>query len=138
MRVRPLPIALACLVASLGSLAAWSRPDGGCTADSTSIKIDFEPRTLGLQLGEERTVRPTVTPERCRGSVHLSVRGGSLPPGMSLNADGQVSGTPSAEGTYRFRLGVNGTDRASGKLLAQAPVNNEMTLVVVPFFPEED
>ncbi|MBS0452782.1 MAG: putative Ig domain-containing protein [Proteobacteria bacterium] len=138
MKVRPLLFALACLVASLGSLAAWSRSDGGCAAGSTSIKIDFEPRILGLQLGEERTVRPTMTPERCRGSVHLSVRGGSLPPGMSLNADGDVSGTPSAEGTYRFRLGANGTDRTSGNLLPQAPVSNEMTLVVVRFFPEED
>ncbi len=42
---------------------------------------------------------------------HWSVESGSLPPGLSVTADGKLSGTPSAAGDYQFVLRV--TDSAS-------------------------
>lgn len=36
-------------------------------------------------------------------SPTFSVTEGSLPPGLTLSADGILSGTPTTAGTYRFR-----------------------------------
>lgn len=134
---RPL-LALACVAVSIAALAAWSQGDKSCVADSESIKIDFETRTLGLLLGEERTVHSTVTPERCRNAVRLSVQSGSLPPGMHLASDGHISGTPTTEGTYRFKLTVGGVGGQAIRPEVKVPASGEVTLIVAAFFPDED
>lgn len=134
---RPL-LALACTAVSIATLAAWGQGDESCVADSKSIKIDFETRTLGLLLGEERTVHSTVTPEHCRNVISLSVQSGSLPPGMHLSPDGHISGTPTTEGTYRFRLAVGEVGGQAIRPDVKVPASGEVTLIVAAFLPDED
>lgn len=57
------------------------------------------------------------------GSRTWSVTGGQLPPGLALSADGRVSGTPQAGGTFGFRATVTA---GSGSASA------DFTLTVVP------
>jgi hypothetical protein len=38
------------------------------------------------------------------GNVNLSLSGGALPPGLTFASGGQITGTPTAEGTYRFTI----------------------------------
>ncbi len=46
-----------------------------------------------------------------------SLTGGQIPPGLTLSSSGQISGTPSAAGTYTFTATVgNGTSSASRSL----------------------
>lgn len=134
---RPL-LALACVAVSLAALAAWDQGDKACAMEAKSIKIDFETRTLGLLLGEERTVHSTVTPERCRDAIRLSVRSGALPPGMHLGPGGHVSGTPTAEGTYRFELAVDGVGGQPIRAGIRVPVSGDVTLIVARFLPDEE
>lgn len=130
--------AMTCMVASLAAFAVCDAGEQACIADSKSIKVDFETRTLGVLVGEERTVHSTVTPEHCRAAVRLSVQGGSLPPGMHLTSDGHVSGTPLTEGTYRFRLAADSVRGQPIRPEAQAMVSGEMTLIVAHFHPDEE
>jgi surface antigen len=44
---------------------------------------------------------------------HWSVAGGSLPPGLTLNAGGTISGTPASNGSYSFTVTVTGANNAS-------------------------
>jgi len=53
---------------------------------------------------------------------------GALPPGLSLNADGTISGTPTAAGTYAFTAGVSD----SSSLTAQKALSMTITNVPVP------
>ena len=45
------------------------------------------------------------------GPVQWAVTGGALPPGMGMNSDGSLTGTPTANGTYNFT--VTATDSLS-------------------------
>jgi large repetitive protein len=54
-----------------------------------------------------------------------SVQSGSLPPGVSLTAQGQLSGTPTAEGTYQFVVRAQGggvSDTETETLIVRQPV----------------
>jgi hypothetical protein len=134
---RPL-LALVCVAVSIAALAAWGPGDNSCAADSKPIKIDFETRTLGLLLGEERTVHSTVTPERCRNAIRLSVQSGALPPGMHLASDGHISGTPTTEGTYRFKLAIGSVRGHPIRPEVEVPASGEVTLIIAAFFPDDE
>lgn len=130
-------LAVGCLAVSIAALAAWDRGAKACD-DLNAFKIDFETRTLGLLVGEERTVHSTVTPERCRDAIRLTVRSGALPPGMHITSDGHVSGTPTTEGTFRFELAVDGVGGQPIRAGTRVPVSGNVTLVVARFLPDED
>ena len=51
------------------------------------------------------------------GSLSWAVTGGSLPAGVTLGANGVLSGTPSASGSYTFTVRVDGGGRSASKQL---------------------
>ena len=52
------------------------------------------------------------------GTFTWAVTAGTLPPGLSLNAAGTLSGTPTAEGTHRFTVtATSGALSASGQMV---------------------
>ena len=61
-------------------------------------------------------------------SYTWAITAGSLPPGLSLNASGTITGTPSLAGTYNFTvqatdtLGATGTQALSITITAGALV----------------
>ena len=57
-----------------------------------------------------------------------AVSGGAFPPGLNLNGDGSISGSPSAGGTFNFTAQV--TDSGSPPLTASA--NLSITAIVLP------
>jgi hypothetical protein len=68
------------------------------------------------------------------GPQNWSVTNGSLPAGLTLTADGTITGTPTAPGTSSFRVQVNdGTQTATKDL--QIAVKNQ--LVINPLTVEE-
>ena len=54
-----------------------------------------------LKPNEAADIRSTITPESCRNDMVFAVVGGSLPPGLKLDS-GNLRGTPTLEGEYRF------------------------------------
>ncbi|NDG82299.1 MAG: hypothetical protein EBX44_10960, partial [Betaproteobacteria bacterium] len=63
----------------------------------------YSTATYALKLGEAADIRSTITPESCRNDISFAVVGGSLPPGLKLDS-GNLQGTPTLEGEYRFSL----------------------------------
>ena len=51
-----------------------------------------------------------------------SLTSGALPPGLSLNSSGVVSGTPTATGTYSFSAGVQDSNAPPGRTTASATI----------------
>jgi MYXO-CTERM domain-containing protein len=73
----------------------------------------------------DNTVRLKAVSVGTSGTINFSQIGGQLPPGLSLSADGSLSGTPTAAGIYSFTvLAVDGAGqfdvRAFG-VVVQAP-----------------
>jgi uncharacterized repeat protein (TIGR03806 family) len=58
------------------------------------------------------------------GALKWSVASGALPPGMTLGADGVLSGSATAAGAFRFVAAVEADDKKSGR--------KELTLAVSP------
>lgn len=75
--------------------------------------------TDSLPTDTEEVAYPAATLEATDGTTAYtwSVLSGSLPPGLSLNASGLVSGTPTAAGSYNFTASV--TD-AEGRTAAKS------------------
>ena len=48
----------------------------------------------------------------CAASYQWSIGGGTVPPGLALNSDGVLSGTPTAPGTYTFLVRVEDPNAA--------------------------
>ncbi|MBH8560605.1 T9SS type A sorting domain-containing protein [Hymenobacter sp. BT442] len=59
-----------------------------------------------------------------------SQSGGTLPPGLSLSANGTLSGTPTASGTFRFNLRARDSSTGSGPYSTDAYA--ETVLVIAP------
>jgi hypothetical protein len=60
------------------------------------------------------------------GNYQFAVSSGALPPGLTLNyGNGQLSGTPTATGTYRFTI-------TTTFVLSGCPGRREYTLTIVP------
>ena len=50
------------------------------------------------------TYDQAITAANAQGSVSFDLFSGSLPPGLSLDTDGTITGTPTAAGTYQFTV----------------------------------
>lgn len=55
---------------------------------------------------------------------------GSLPPGLSMNNDGVVSGTPTIAGPYSFTIRLRDQNNASVETAANLQINNTGTLTI--------
>jgi DNA-binding beta-propeller fold protein YncE len=55
-----------------------------------------------------------ITSTHGQGSQAYSLKSGSLPPGISLAANGSLSGTPSAAGTYNFAVRATDSNSTAG------------------------
>jgi hypothetical protein len=86
---------------------------GATATQNYTVAINPAP-TIGTAAFPAWTVnRPysqTVAASGGTGTLAFSVSGGSLPAGLSLSSDGQLSGTPAATGTATFTIAV--TDAA--------------------------
>ena len=56
----------------------------------------------------------TLTASGGNGSYTYSLNSGALPTGLTLNADGSITGTPTVAGTYTFKAKVVDTSGANG------------------------
>jgi hypothetical protein len=96
--------------------------DPGLAIVNTAAK----PGTVGQPYSDTLTARRFVSlnaPTGSDTSAAWSVQSGVLPPGVALSADGHLSGTPTAEGSYPF---VVKADLQNGS----PPATKEYTLVV--------
>jgi|RhiMetdeSRZDD1v2_1073273.scaffolds.fasta_scaffold171133_2 hypothetical protein len=88
--------------------------DPGFAIVSTAVK----PGIVGQPYSDTLTSKRLVSTSGSGSDAHAvwSLEQGSLPPGVTLSADGVLAGTPTAEGSYRFVVRAdlqNGTPPAS-------------------------
>lgn len=62
------------------------------------------------------------------GTVTYSISGGTLPPGLTLNPDGSITGIPTTPGLYNFAVTATGSNGCSGSLttsiIVSCPTNS--------------
>lgn len=64
----------------------------------------------------------TFTSAGTNGSPHFAMGTGNLPPGLTLSADGQLSGSPVAAGVFDFSIAVTDTAGCSGARTYRATI----------------
>jgi len=65
------------------------------------------------------------------GQSGFALASGSLPPGLSLDANGQITGTPAQSGTFNFQYRYNATQTRLAQLAVSDPSDGD-----VPTLPE--
>lgn len=93
----------------------WCKTRGSCAQRDFTIKVlpgisinnqTAKPGTVGQQYSEPLTATLMTAfpapPGAPLATASWSVASGTLPPGVTLGADGVLSGTPTAEGDYQF------------------------------------
>ena len=100
---------------------------GGGNPNPTPTPTPAPQPTLQIttsSLGKARVDTPYSATLAASGASNLSwtISGGALPAGMTLGANGVLSGTPTGAGNYSFTVRVNGGGRSAAK---------ELSLVVV-------
>ncbi|MFZ5635351.1 MAG: putative Ig domain-containing protein [Pseudomonadota bacterium] len=86
------------------------------------------PATAGRPFSQQLNARGGVRPYR------FEIVGGTLPPGTSMNADGFISGTPTASGSFHVRVAA--TDSGSTPTTARQDVNIAVALPTVTIFTD--
>ncbi len=94
-------------------LAVLALPGSGCS------DCDLEVSTAALPDGLIGASYKANLSSRCGGGFWF-IQAGSLPPGIGLQGDGDLRGTPTVVGLYPFTVGVidYGTDEVAYKGLA--------------------
>jgi len=105
--------------------------DDACGEKSQVFGIEFDAKSVSLPVGKPATLRSTVTPESCRPDMTFIVRDGTLPRGMSLDS-GNVAGTPTTAGTYKFQIGIEAVGGYQPLLAFIAPRSSQITVTVTP------
>jgi len=105
--------------------------DNPCGEKSQVFAIAFEAKSVSLPIGKSASLQSTVTPESCRSAMKFSVQGGALPTGMSLN-DGNVAGTPTTAGIYKFQIAITAVDGYQSITFANTPRSSQITVLVSP------
>ncbi len=103
--------------------------DEPCGEKSQTFSLSFPQSLASLHVGVPATVSSEFKPESCRGDASFALRSGALPPGMTLT-NGNVSGTPTAMGEYKFQLSVDGVH--GYQFLLATLVSNTVTVKVTP------
>ncbi|WP_176140814.1 putative Ig domain-containing protein [Pseudoxanthomonas indica] len=70
--------------------------------------VSLSNATVGVPYGESITASGGIAPY----SFHVS--GGSFPPGLTLSSSGNLTGMPTAGGTYTFTISANGSSTGAG------------------------
>jgi type II secretory pathway pseudopilin PulG len=94
-----------------------------------------------LPAGVEEAVYPSVVLEATDGTLAYtwSLSSGSLPPGLSLNAAGQITGTPVADGSYNFTVLVTEAEgRTASKSLVITIHPNDPDITTMFFHKGEE
>ncbi|MER7251718.1 ExeM/NucH family extracellular endonuclease [Kribbella sp. NPDC000426] len=100
---------------------------------------DHDPVLVGLNLGTPATISGT-PPAGTVGSPYsfaftatgaVSLASGSLPPGLALASDGQISGTPTQAGTFAFSVRATNEFGTSADLAATITVAAAATTTTV-------
>jgi hypothetical protein len=111
--------AIAGVAATLGTADFTFRVSDGASRTTTracsinvnppALRITAAPRLKDAVLGT--TYSETLQVSGGRGPYAWSTLDGSLPPGVTLAANGNLVGSPSASGIYRFTVRVSDADR---------------------------
>lgn len=84
---------------------AQNCPDGYIWNGEECVPTDCIVLTTELPDGEVGVeYSASVTAEGEIMQFNWSIQGGGLPPGLTLNADGTITGTPTEGGTYEFTV----------------------------------
>ena len=102
---------------------------GACGEKSQSFGVSFAVQSLTLPTGKPTSLQSVVTPESCRSSMKFSVFSGQLPVGMELD-NGNVVGTPTVAGAYRFQVSITNVD--GYEPISIPPRSSQITVNVVP------
>jgi len=62
----------------------------------------------------------------------FAIGGGALPDGLSLSSGGDISGTPTVDGTFQFLIGVTDSTGASASVSCDAQVVDPPTTTEAP------
>jgi Putative Ig domain len=126
--------ALAMMLASCGGGGGSSNAPCGSASQAFGISFDSP---YSLKVGVPATIRSSVTPESCRGDMtfalyNFSLSGsGSLPSGMSLSS-GNIVGTPTTPGTFRFAVAITNVKNYQPIYLGSQPHSATVTVTVTP------
>lgn len=66
------------------------------------------------------------------GTPTFAVTGGLLPPGMTLDPDGTLSGTPTTQGNYSFEMTATDANGFTGSALYHLTVDSNVGSIVLP------
>jgi hypothetical protein len=104
--------------------------DGGCVTQNPSDRkftINVNPQVLrafvatnslpDANIGQAYTA-PALTAQNATSISSWTLAGGTLPPGLTLNPNGQISGTPTASGQYAFTVQANASPNNDTKSLS--------------------
>lgn len=123
---------------ALGALATITLASCGgggegdlCGEKSQTFAVNFDAKAYTLKVGQAASVHSSVTPESCRSDISFSVENGSLPPGMSI-ANGDIVGTPTTAGTYKFQIYIVGIHGYQEVVKFIAPRSGQIALTVSP------
>ena len=105
--------------------------DSPCGEKSQVFAVEFETKSLSLPTGKPASLQSTVTPESCRADMTFALKDGTLPTGMSLN-NGNVAGTPTTPGTYKFQVSITAVDGYQNIIAFAAPRSSQITVTIVP------
>lgn len=119
------------LVATLVLASCGGGGDDPCGAKQQVFGVNFTVKSHALKVGQAATLKSTVIPESCRGSMAFAVKNGALPNGMAL-VNGDVTGTPTKAGTFKFQVFIDAVDGYGPFLSLTAPQSGEITATVAP------
>jgi hypothetical protein len=70
----------------------------------------------------DATIAANPPPSFPNATVTFSIDAGALPPGLSMNTNGQISGTPSEAGTFEFVVQASSNAQGSISDLAELEI----------------
>jgi hypothetical protein len=112
---------------------------GGCSGTRaysvtvTCPAVAVDPATLpNGTMGTAYQQNLSATPS---GNYSFSKTSGSLPPGLSLNAAGGLSGTPATAGTYTFTVTATGLGSCTGSRQYTLTISAACATVTLPALP---
>lgn len=106
-----------------------------CAGDNGSVGISFN-SSYTLKVNFPATITSTISPENCRndmtfGLYNFGLTASRLPDGMSIVA-GNIKGTPTQIGIYRFSISINSVENYQSYSAVAAPHSPTVTVTVTP------
>jgi CSLREA domain-containing protein len=112
---------------------------GGCSGTQAySIVVTCPVITLSpasLPAGTTGTVYSQSLSASPAGNYSFAKTSGTLPPGLSLNAAGSLSGNPTTQGTYTFTVTATGFGACTGSLSYTVTITASCATITLPNLP---